>query len=393
MLSPIPAGHEIHLAAGTSSPALRSGQVVSVRVTRFVGGNTWEVSVSGRAVEVRSNLRLEVGGTFRAVVTTGRAESDRPVITLRIVDEQPASGIARLLTAAGVPDSQAARQLIAAFLNSGVPLLPDKLQTILYSYSKTKKRDPETARLLALASDRNLALTADEVDELLSALPETGGRGDSTDGNGRREDPEDRGGARRGKTEPGAAVPGNSVGTSPRPPVPEGAVPGRSAGEPFDGGGRDLFDGLIEMARFFVERKAEKSDSLLQLFNHLQPGHDRWVVVPFGYEFGSRPIRGTIRLRIAPGTPGAAAGVDRMTLSVEAQGARWVFAIAGGMASAFTNSGYRDRIASSAPYGELRETLSRRGVRLAAAIHPLSDCDGFGEAGNALDFSGVDEER
>jgi len=321
-----------------------------------MAGGQWQVSLSGKLLTVTANVPLKPGAVVRAVV-----EQVGGRVLLRVV---PDSLQARLAQTLGLPESPELGVAIAALMRSHMALSSEQITSVFKALVRLRRQDAGSARVLAMLHDRGLKLTADQVEELLLTLEGVQGWGNGG-GSSRGRDFGDPGGRARDR-ETFARI------QSPRST-------------------RDAVGGAL---RYFCGRTTEIGDHLLQLFNHVSPLHERWLVIPFGYalsEDGDRQnevgVNGSLRLLIA------GQRADRARLYVQCAGGSWLFGwnLNPGGPETRRMEIHTDSDPGRRETGELFATVRKLGFIPPPAPAPLIASDGFSVGDGRPDLYEVNE--
>ncbi|MBU8914411.1 MAG: hypothetical protein KOO61_10340 [Spirochaetales bacterium] len=338
---------QIHLSSQSNLRSLSPGAAVRVFVEDIGAGGSVVLRLRGRLVPATTPFPLRKGEWYvvRPQQTAGR-------LSLRLESQVSRAVMsAEIVRSAGMPDDAIAEAVVRAFLRTGLPVLPDRLQRAyrrVLSASKGSRHAKELARLEALAERKGLFF-----DDLLVVSGSPGshswsyGSGDPGS-HGRRE--------------------------------VEGDEAERSS-EPNEDDIRASF------------RLSTDADHPLQLFNHVVGEGDHWVVIPISAP-GS-DLQASLRIRIprgyALGSDRSLPAVREAVLVVTRDGSRWLFGLQP------TGSGLRvvllsqpDGTAEIAGLGELAGRLDALGIRFDQDTLTAAADDGFSQTDAADILTSVD---
>lgn len=110
----------------TLADLLLPGAQLTAQVDAHLGGNSWQLRVSGRPIVAESPVPLPTGGSVQLEVLTNDGTPQVRLIASSAIaptHADPASQLARL----GVPDEPAARTVLQAFTAAGAPLIPARI--------------------------------------------------------------------------------------------------------------------------------------------------------------------------------------------------------------------------------------------------------------------------
>ncbi len=276
---------QIHPQSQNSLRSLTRGVALRVFVEEVGAGGSVVLRLGGRRVPATTPFPLRKGEWYvvRPQKVAGR-------LSLRLESQVSRAVMsAEIARSAGMPDDAVSEAIVRAFLRTGLPLLPDRLQRVyrrVLSASKGRHRDAkELARLEALAERKGLFFD----DDLWELIGSFSGRGRS-DGRG------DAGAHARSMAQSDES--------------------GRS-GEPNESDVRAAF------------RLSAEADHPIQLFNHVVGEGDHWVIVPI--EAPGTDVQASLRIRIprgyALGTDRSLPAVREAVLVVTSGGSRWLFGL------------------------------------------------------------------
>ncbi len=251
------------LGTGFTASAIKPGAVVSFTAVEQLSQNSWIIRIQGQNLKVQSSVSLSLGEQLRAKVTLHEGR-----MLLKLMD--PASPLKSIAERLGLPQGEAAAQIIESFVEQGLPLREEMLRRALLLFEQLKSRDPRSARLIALLLDKGIFISAKQFEKFQQLLWEIP--------NPSPESLEDR--KKRGRDTHHERDRQNE-----------------------DRRKQQEKEGLSRSIRRQVHRR-ENDGNLLQLFNHMEAAHDNWIVVPL--EFDSlavphAPRRGVLRLHTGPG--------------------------------------------------------------------------------------------
>ncbi|MEE8441661.1 MAG: hypothetical protein V3S41_08075 [Spirochaetia bacterium] len=276
---------QIHLKSQDNLRALSEGGSLRVFVEKVGAGGSVVLRIEGRRILATTQFPLRKGQWYvmRPQQVAGR-------LSLRL--ESKVSRLvmpAEIVRSAGMSDDAISEAVVRAFIRSGLPLLPARLQRAyrkVLSVSRGRHREvKELARLEALAEGKGLVFE----DDLWDVIGSYGSRGQQ-DGGG------DSGAhARRGA---------------------KGVGGGRSV-EPKESDVRGSF------------RLSAEADHPIHLFNHVVGEGDHWIVVPI--DAPGADLQASLRIRIprgyALGTDRSLPAVREAVLVATCEGSRWVFGL------------------------------------------------------------------
>jgi len=246
-------------------------------------------------------------------------------VTLRVLETTPG--------AEAQGQAASGDRVLAAFVAAGLKILPDSVEQVRRLLERLRLPAQRFARLAAMLLQKGIDLSSPGIEALLELLAygETGGRG-----------------RRRPQSRPG---------------------PAEKVAE--------------ELKR---ELEAPREGGAPALFNHLQPGGEQWVIVPYRYAGWG----GTIRLRRK------GQGVDRMVLSA-GEGGPWRFVLSrrgngpGLELCAFSSNAPVSPRARGG-WRKLAHKLHNLGVETDDTIRGDEGFDGFSLPWEAASYRGVDTE-
>ncbi len=329
-MKPVPVSLKLNLNA-RSEVSLRSGDSVLVTVIKRLTGNKWAVGIRGRVLPATSQMQLSAGQRLRAVVNIRRG-----LITLKI-SEQATDPIQELITRQGLQPDQLVQSIVTAFLRSGLPIAPQRIDQVRQLLARLRLDPKRFARIIAIILEKGIDLRSAGIEQLLFLL-----------GYGERESEGERGRGRRSPQDP---------------------------------------EQLAEQLRSDIERPESGEGSSLQVFNHLQGSEYSWVVIPFDYSFeGSGSITGTIRLRYHARQQ----RTDRMIVVVRSdRGGRWSFVLTP-PGPELVIFGDPDHKKARAELDVLLQKLQNLGVKIDDTIREEQNFDGFDLPWEELSYHYVD---
>ncbi len=329
---------QIHLKSQDTLGSLTEGVSLRVFVEKVGAGGSVVLRMGGRRILATTPFPLRKGEWYvvRPQQVAGR-------LSLRL-ESQVSRGVvpAEIVRSAGMSDDAISEAVVRAFIRSGLPLLPVRLQRVyrkVLSVSRGRHRDvKEIARLEALAERKGLVFG----DDLREVIGSQGGRGRWEGG-------------------------GDSGAQGSREAKGEGA--GRSV-EPKDSDVRGSF------------RLSAEADHPIQLFNHVVGEGDHWVVVPI--DAPGTDLQASLRIRIprgyALGTDRSLPAVREAVLVVTYEGSRWLFGLqpTGSGLRAVLLSQPRGR-ANLSGLGDLAVRLGNLGIRFGHDELADESDDGFSQ--------------
>ncbi len=268
----------IQLQSQRQSSLFRAGIEVRVYVERAAAGGTVVLRAGNTLVRATTLFPLRQGEWY--VV---RPEFSRGRLSLRVERHVPrpvvASDIAREV---GIPQDKTALNLVRAFVRTGLPLEPERIQRVYRRLSGMQRHrgedTREKTRLAAILERKGLWVDGAMVEAVL------GSGGESQDGKRRREEKDD---SRREE----------------KPSIRKLV--------------RDAF------------ALSEEAESPLQLFNHMIGEGDHWVVIPI--RSGDDGVEASLRIRVprgfALGQNDGQAAYREALLVTERDGETYVFAL------------------------------------------------------------------
>jgi hypothetical protein len=338
-----------------SGVTLRPGGVVGIQVLRRLPDGRWAVRIQGRVVAVSAEVELAAGSRLLARVFSAAGR-----VTLRVLDTAAsAAGAGR--TAAGGAD-----QVVAAFAAAGLKAGQEAVEQVRRLLERLRLPPQRFARLAVLLREKGIELTSPGIGALLGLLAygETGGRN-----------------RRRPQSRPAPAEEAAAGAAAEEAAVEKAAVEQVTAQK-----------GAEELKR---EMEKPGEESILALFNHLQPGGsggadgpggEQWIIVPYRYAGWG----GTIRLRRR------GEDVDRMVLSA-GEGGPWRFVLSRRRPGAGLQLCAFSRDAPVAPparaaWRKLAHKLHNLGVETDDTIRGEEGFDGFSLPWETGGFRGIDTE-
>ncbi len=340
---------QIHPQSQNSLRSLTRGVALRVFVEEVGAGGSVVLRLGGRRVPATTPFPLRKGEWYvvRPQKVAGR-------LSLRLESQVSRAVMsAEIARSAGMPDDAISEAVVRAFLRTGLPLLPDRLQRVyrrVLSASKGQRRDAkEVARLEALAERKGLFFD----DDLWELIGSFSGRGES--------DCRDDAGAQarsRAKND-----------ESGRP------------GEPNESSVRAAF------------RLSAEADHPIQLFNHVVGEGDHWVIVPI--EAPGTDLQASLRIRIsrgyALGTDRSLPAVREAILVVTSGDSRWLFGLQpSGTGLRVVLLSQPDERGEIPGHDDLAARLGDLGIRFdQTTLSPRSD-DGFSQSDGLDIMTSVD---
>ncbi|MFO7730809.1 MAG: hypothetical protein R6V86_08595 [Spirochaetia bacterium] len=263
---------------------MKPGSSISFSVQRKIGDHSWVVRMLGREVRVVSNLQLEVGARLKATV---QLESGK--LLLRI--DRQAHALNNILQTSNLPDTQTSRMLIHAFIAQGLPLREERLRAALKLFSQLEVKDSATSRLLAIAYDKGLFLTPEQMKRL--QLLVFGGEYGRREGSSAQPEQQDSG-------------PGHSPNEQSSGREQSQERQGQQRQDQADQHKRGYNPKLIEKDLHTQITSRGSEASLLHLFNHIQANHKNWIIIPLSFkpmpaaEAPAEEDSGVLRLELDP---------------------------------------------------------------------------------------------
>jgi hypothetical protein len=261
-----------------------AGALVFVAVREKLGseGGTelYRISLGSRSLTALSSARLEPGTTLKA-----RVERSGDAISLRILPPDRAGGAAReaaqaALSAAGLPNDQAARAALGALLREGAAPEARALSRVRRAALLEGEGGGRKTELAAMMEAKGLPAESESIEAIAEAL--SGGGRDGAEGGWRGED-SPGGGHREGRGEPrlGPLEPGFGLERDLELEIPED----------------DLSRALAGLFRAMALRVGEDGGKLA-VFNQLRGPEGSWVLVPFRFSLDEVAFAGSFRIQL-----------------------------------------------------------------------------------------------
>ncbi len=215
------------ITAGAFS-SLRSGSFVSFTVKESNGKGFFTVILNGRILQVQSKSFLFPGRHYRAefIKFPGKIE-------LRILEQKQLT--AKVMETFSLPKTDEMKLILSALMNTGLAFTPSSIVALQRGSKHIRKKDSALFRLLAIMLDKNIPLTATNVESLYGYLSEHQNKRENRD----REKDEDH------KT--------------------------------------------TDSKNFILKKyilRDDKNDTLLKFFNHSKGNHQNWLIIPLKYQTG-----------------------------------------------------------------------------------------------------------
>lgn len=372
-------GSSIRLASSASEAGkqvgLRDGEILSIRIEKFLGKGRYAVAVRGSLLTVRSLLPLEPGRIIRArVLISGQR------VELRLLGSI-ASRSSAAPVSSGPPVTSIPTELTSlvaqSMRRSGLPISPESMAAISAMIPRTKRRDPSFVRFATILFDKHLHVDPELLEELY--LAGTGDR-DGAFGDGRRGGhwDEQRPNGNGRQHESGERTEGIGSGVE------------AEAAERPDSSSSPATPALREQLRAQLRGGTGREVSWWALFNHQRGEHEGWVVVPFGLKREETVLDGSIRVLLSSTvnqSTAAGLAVARAVVVVNGVGA---FEIGGSpprrLAIHAETTAMRQRLVRLLP--ELAEKLRNLGVEVDDTINGGKIFDGF--SSDHIPMQGVD---
>ena len=252
------------ITAGFTEQTVKPGSLISFSVQRKIGDHSWVVRMLGKEVKVVSDLQLEVGARLKATV---QIESGKLLLKI----DRQAHALNTILQNSNLPDTQTSRMLIQAFMAQGLPLREEHLRAALKLFSQLEVKDSATSRLLAIAYDKGIFLTPEQMKRM--QLLVLGGEYGRREGTPSQQEQQDSG---RGQTQD------QGQGQNSDREQPQGRQ-GRQRQDQTHQHKRDYNLKLIEQDLQKQIARRGSGDSLLHVFNHIQANHKNWIIIPLSF--------------------------------------------------------------------------------------------------------------
>ena len=322
---------QVQLQSQQSSSAFRIGKLTRVFAEHTAAGGSVVLRVGTVRVQATTLFPMRQGEWY--VV---RPEYVRGQMTLRVEQHLPRLMVpSEIARQTGLPQSDAALNLVRAFVRTGLPLESARLQQVYRRVFGSRREDDgdsrERARLAAILERKGIPADAALIGGILGDAALTGDREQGRDRKEHRDPPEER----------------------------------------------DVREAVHNAFRLDDEAR-----SPLQLFNHLVGAGDHWVVIPIGMK-GGRVA--TLRIRVprehALGISTKSYPYSEALLITEWEGERVVFAIVPSEKGVnVTLLGEESKAPPSGLLAELRESMERIGGTLRTAEIARESHDGFSTA-------------
>jgi len=259
------------ITAGFTEQTVKPGSLISFSVQRKIGDHSWVVRMLGREVRVVSDLQLEVGARLKATV---QIESGKLLLKI----DRQAHALNTILQTSNLPDTQTSRMLIQAFIAQGLPLREERLRAALKLFSQLEVKDSATSRLLAIAYDKGLFLTPEQMKRL--QLLVLGGEYGRREGAPAQHEQQDTG---QGQ--------GQDQGQNSDREQPQGRQGRQKQGNNPEEGARQSSVRRPKQLQKLIEQELRRQitrrgsgASLLHLFNHIQANHKNWIIIPLSFK-------------------------------------------------------------------------------------------------------------
>ncbi len=242
---------------GSDQLKVRPGSRLSFFVHKKISENTWIISLQGQKVRINSDIPLELGKIFRAVVLR---QEGRVVLK---VQEQTAV-IDSVMDRFSLPHNDQVKLILQAFIQQGLPLREEILQRAILFFTSLKETNKTSARFLALLYDKGIFPDRALFERLQYML-----------------------------REPAAFHQG------------EERQRGNHPGHQEKNGKKEKENKEKKLEKIkkqiAVQMKNEgPGENLLQLFNHMKAGGDNWLVFPISFS-GENVLReGVVRIHTDP---------------------------------------------------------------------------------------------
>lgn len=315
---------QLHLRSENHLSSFPRGVAVRVFVEEIGTGGSVVLRLKGKRVPATTAFPLRKGAWY---VVRRQQAADR--ISLRIESKVSRTVMpAEIARSAGLPSDAISEAVVRAFIRTGLPLLPERLQhackRVIAAFRGKHQRAGELARFEALSQRKGLFF-GDDVADVVGWF---GGHGPSDGGDSRDTRAASKGDGRKSGT------PGNLT--------------------------------AAEVRRSF--RLSAQADHPIHLFNHVVGEGDHWVVVPINAP--GCDLEASLRIRIprgyALGNDRSLPAVREAVLLVLCGETRWLFGLQP------TGSGLRVVL------------LSRQGVE-GSKPEPGDLADSLGDFANGLD--------
>ena len=215
------------ITAGAFS-SLRSGSYVSFMVKESNGKGIFTVILNGRILQVQSKSILFPGRQYRAefIKFPGKIE-------LRIQEQQQLT--AKVMETFSLPRTDEMKLILSALMNTGLAVTPRLIVALQRGSKHIRKKDSALFRLLAIMLDKNIPLTATNVESLYGYLPEHQDKREDRD----TEKDEDH---------------------------------------------KTTGSGKFILKKYIL--RDDRNDTLLKYFNHSKGNHQNWLIIPLKYQTG-----------------------------------------------------------------------------------------------------------
>jgi hypothetical protein len=222
---------------------LKSGDIVNVSIIKHLSGNKWAVGIRGKVFPAYSEFELTPGKTIKAEVMSSGNK-----IVLKIKNDE-SNRIVELIKQQSLPDDVLSKVIIMSLLKSRLILNNDTIAKMRQFLQKKKESSGRLARILALLVDKEIDISASEIDALVDVM-RYGEQGERKQNRNRQR---------------------------------------------FNKNADDI-KGEIEKQ---VKRE-EQEGNMLQLFNHLKGKNQNWIIIPYKVKEGDGELSGTIRVLYDP---------------------------------------------------------------------------------------------
>ena len=338
---------------------MSAGSTVHARVVAHVGKNTWQLAIGNRTVTARVAVPVHLGERFLA-----RVERSGSEIILRQIQRGStgSSALARVLSAAGVPQNAVSEAILTHLVHAQHSLDPTRIAKLYRMAERAGARTRREARLLAVLVGKGVDVDDEHTfRRLLSALdPASEGDQKGRDAGDRRQQ------------NPRRRENGDDKDTS-------------DQSLPFQAPDSHSIEDLKKQVKSAVTRTEAAATSALPVVNHRIGDEGHWVVVPVVLSVGEETRRAVVRLY----RPGPADRFSQGALEVELAGRRIAFSILR------RDAGFRVVVHPSAQDDpaarNLADTLTQTDlIRELVFRDSLEDFDGFSSEDLSGIVSGVD---
>jgi ribosomal protein L12E/L44/L45/RPP1/RPP2 len=323
----------------------RSGDKVTITAVRYLEKSIWQVSFQGKLLAVTSNVRLTAGERY-----TGRVFWRGNTLIFKHEGKQETGPAGR-----GRAELQPPEQKLVAILRQlHMPVQHEIIGSILKKAGAAKD-DAKILRLIAGLYDKNIDFDPKNTEiDPLHVFKKGGGGDPNRDGRHGKERKE------------------NGTAEEPRREYTETA------------------DTITNRFREGLKQSLEKkSDSQLQLFNHMLSEHDHWIIIPVGFTVDGTVIEGSLRLKMDTHTR----TVTALAVLLEADGRRYGFSIPDYDTGAPVCRYFTDKNGEAGETDKFleifSEKLSKLGIELDDTINEDDSFDGF-EKNENTGFKTVD---